>query len=122
MFPWQPSLLAVISVEDDRDSVKGGNFVDVLGGSDASGNGSFVVGVISGLSGNEVATSLGESDNDWTTVFLGGFHACIDGRCSNNVDSGNGESFFLGVIEKIDEGLSGDNTRLDGGRQLSEGL
>jgi len=112
----------MVGVENDGNTVEFSDLVDVLGGSDASGNGSFVVGVISGLSGNEVATSLGESDNDWTTVFLGGFHACIDGRCSNNVDSGNGESFFLGVIEKIDEGLSGDNTRLDGGRQLSEGL
>ena len=112
----------MISVEDDRDSVKGSNFVDVLGGSNASGDGSLVIGVISGLSGDEETTSLGEGDDDRSSVLLGGFHAGVDGGSSNNVDSRDGESNFLSVVEKVDKSLSGDNTRLDGSRQLRESL
>jgi hypothetical protein len=120
--PWQPSLLAVIGVENDRNSVKSGNFVDVLGGSDTSSDGSLVIGVVGGLSGNEETTSLGEGDDDGTTIFLGGFHAGIDGRSSNNVDSGDGETNLLGVIKKVNEGLSGDNTRLHRSRQFGKSL
>ena len=120
--PRQPGLLAMVSVEDDRNSVKVSNFVDVLGGGNASGNGGLVVFIISGLSGHELTTSLGEGDDDGTTVLLGGLHAGVDGGSSNNVDSGDGESSLLGVVEKVDKGLSGDNTRLDGSRQLGESL
>jgi hypothetical protein len=112
----------MVGVENDRDSVKCGDFVDVLGGRDASSDGSGVVGVISGLSGNEETTSLGEGDDDGTTVNLGGFHAGIDGGSSDNINSGDGESNLLGVVEKVDEGLSGDNTGLDGSRKLGESL
>jgi len=120
--PRQPSLLAVISVEDDRNSVEGGNFVDVLGGGNASGNGGLVISVVGALSGDELTSSLGESDNNGSSVLLGGFHAGVDGGSSNNVDSGDGESNLLSVVEKVNEGLSGDNTRLDGSRQLGESL
>merc|ERR1719343_856681 len=120
--PRQPSLLAVISVKNDRNSIKSSNFVNVLGGSDTPGDGSLVVGVVCGLSGNEETTSLRESDNDGSPVNLGSLHTGVDGRGSYNIYSGNGEPFLLCVIEKVDEGLSGDNTRLDGSRQFSEGL
>ena len=120
--PWQPGLLAVISVEDDRNSVEGGNFVDVLGGGNASGNGGLVISVVGALSGDELTSSLGESDNNGSSVLLGGFHAGVDGGSSNNVDSGDGESNLLSVVEKVDKSLSGDNTRLDGSRQLRESL
>lgn len=112
----------MIGVENDRDSVKSGDFVNMLGSRNTSGNGSLVIGVVSGLSGNEGTASLGEGDDDRSTVLLGGLHAGIDGGSSNNVDSRNGESNLLGVVEKVDKGLSGDNTRLDGSRQLGESL
>jgi len=112
----------MVGVENDRDSVKCGDFVDVLGGRDASSDGGGIIGVISGLSGNEETSSLGESDNDGSTVLLGGFHARVDGGSSDNIDSGDGESNVLGVVEKVNEGLSGDNTRLDGSRKLGESL
>ncbi|VEU38259.1 unnamed protein product [Pseudo-nitzschia multistriata] len=120
--PWQPSLLAVVGVEDDRNSVKFSDFVDVLGGSDGSSNGGLVVGVVGGLSGDEVTTSLREGNHDGASILLGGFHAGIDGRTSNNVYSWDGESFLLGVVEKVNKSLSGDNTRLDRGRELGESL
>jgi hypothetical protein len=120
--PRQPGLLAMVSVKNDRDSVECGNFVHVLGGRDASCNGSLVVGVVSCLSGNELTASLGECDHDGTSVLLGGFHARVDGIGSDNIDSGNGKSLLLGVVKKVNKRLSGDNTRLDRRRQLCESL
>ena len=120
--PWQPSLLAMVSVENDGNSVKLGDLTDVLGSGNASGNGGIIVVVGKGLSGNELTTSLGESDHDGTSVLGSGFHASVDGVGSNNINSWNGESSSLGVFEKIDKSLSSDNTRLDGGGKLGESL
>ena len=120
--PWQPGLLAVVGVENNGDSVELGNLTNVLGSGNASSNGGFVVGVLERLSGNELTSSLGESDHDGTSVLGSGFHAGVDGVGSNNVDSWDGISLLLGVLEKVDEGLSGDDTRLDGSRQLLESL
>jgi len=112
----------MVGVEDDRDSVKSSDFVDVLCGGNSSGDGCGIIGIIGGLSGDEETTSLGEGDNDGSSVNLGGFHAGVDGGSSNNIDSWDGESGRLGVIEKVNEGLSGDNTRLDRSRELGESL
>ena len=120
--PRQPGLLTVISVENDRDSVKLGNLTDMLGSSDAPSDGSGIIGVISGLSGNELTSSLGESDHDGTSVLGGGFHTGVDGVGSYNVNSGDGISLLLSVLQKILKSLSSDNTRLDSGRKLGESL
>mmetsp|Transcript_25669 Transcript_25669/g.47830 ORF Transcript_25669/g.47830 Transcript_25669/m.47830 type:complete len:355 (+) Transcript_25669:483-1547(+) len=120
--PWQPCLLAVVSVEDDRNTVKCGNFVHMLGGSNASSNGGLVIGVVGGLSGNELTTSLGESDHDGASILGSGFHTGVDRVCSDNIHSRNGKACLLGVVKKVDEGLSSDNTRLDGSGQLGKGL
>jgi hypothetical protein len=120
--PGKPGLLAVISVKDDGDAVELGNLVDVLGTSNGSGNGGDIVGVVERLTSDELSTSLGESDHDGTTVLGSSFHACVDRVGSNNVDSGDGVSLITGSLEEVVEGLSGDNTRLDGSGKLCEGL
>jgi hypothetical protein len=120
--PREPGLLAMISVKNDGNSVKLGNLVDVLGSSDGSSNGGRVSLVGERLSGNELSTTLGEGDHDGSSVLGGGFHTGVDGVGSYDVDSGDGVSLFLGGIEKVGEGLSGDNTWLDGGRELGESL
>mmetsp|Transcript_26770 Transcript_26770/g.56048 ORF Transcript_26770/g.56048 Transcript_26770/m.56048 type:complete len:442 (+) Transcript_26770:87-1412(+) len=120
--PWQPSLLAMVSVQNDGHTVKFGDLTHVKGSGDGSSNGGLIVGVVSGLSGNELTTSLGESDHDGSSVLGGGFHTGVDGVGSNNVDSGNGVSLGLGISQKIDKSSSSDNTRLDGSRKLGESL
>jgi hypothetical protein len=112
----------VISVENDRDVVQSSDFTDMLGGGDTSGNASSVVSVVSGLSSHELTTSLGEGHHDWTSVLLCGLHTRVDGVATTNIHSWNGESGFLGVVKKVNKGLSGDNTRLDRSWQLSESL
>jgi hypothetical protein len=120
--PGQPSLLAVIGVKDDRNSVKLGNLVNVLGSSNGSGNRCLVVVIVDGLSSNELSTSLGEGDNDGSSVLGCGLHTCIDRVGSNNVDSWNGIPVGLGIVKKINKSLSGNNTRLDSSRKLGESL
>ena len=120
--PRQPGLLAMVGVKNDGDVVKLGNLTDVLGSSNASSNAGGIIGVVGGLSGNELTSSLGESDHDGASVNLGGFHTGIDRVGSNNIDSGDSETLLLGVVKKVNKSRSGDNTRLDRGRKLGESL
>jgi hypothetical protein len=112
----------MVGVKNDGDVVKLGDLTDVLGSSDAPSNAGGVVGVVGGLSGNELTTSLGESDHDGASVNLGGLHAGIDGVGSNNIDSGDSETLLLGVCKKVNKSLSGYNTGIDRGRKLGESL
>ena len=81
-----------------------------------------IIGVVSGLSGDELTSSFGESDHDGTSVLGSGFHTGVDRVGTNNVDSWDGKSGFLGVVKKVDKGLSGDNTRLNRCGKLGESL
>jgi hypothetical protein len=118
--PWQPSLLAMVGVKNDWDTVKGSDLMDVLGSRNGSSDGGLVISVVNGLSADELSTTLGESDHDWSTVLGGSFHAGVDGVSSNNVDTRDGELLLLGVIEEINKGLSSNNTSLDGSWELGE--
>jgi len=109
-------------MQNNRDSVKLGNLVNVLGSGNASSDGGLIVIVGKRLSSNKLASSLGKSDHDGTSVFGGGLHTGVDGVSSNNVDSWDGEPLLLGVLKKINEGLSRDDTRLDGSGELGKGL
>jgi len=120
--PGKPGLLAMVGVEDDGDAVEGGDLTDVLGGGDGTGDGGNVVGVVEGLAGDELSATLGEGDHDGTAVLGGGLHAGVDGVGSNDIDSGDGVALLLGGIEKVDEGITGHDTGLDGGGKLGEGL
>ena len=120
--PGKPRLLAMVGVEDDGDAVEGGDLVDVLGGGDGTGDGGAVVGVVEGLTGDELSATLGEGDHDGTAVLGGGLHAGVDGVGADDVDSGDGVALLLGGIEKVDEGRAGHNTGLDGSGKLGEGL
>jgi hypothetical protein len=112
----------MVGVKNDGDVVKLGDLTDVLGSSDAPSNAGGVVGVVGGLSGNELTSSLGESDHDGASVNLGGLHAGIDRVGSNNIDSRDSETRRLGVVEKVNKSLSGYNTSIDRGRKLGESL
>ena len=120
--PRQPRLLAVVRVEDDGDIVQGSDLAHVLGGRNGSGNGGLVGSVVGRLSGNELTSSLGESYHDGSAVLLRGFHAGIDRVSSDDVDSGDCESDLLGVVQKINQRLSGHDTRLNGSGELGESL
>lgn len=120
--PGQPGFLTVVGVKDDRDSVKSSNFMNVLGGSNDSGEAGRVISVVCGLSGNELTSSLGESHHNGPLVLFSGLHTGIDGVGSDNIDSWDGETSFLRGIEKINKSLTSDNTRLDGSWQLFECL
>jgi hypothetical protein len=109
-------------VQNDGHVVKLGNFTDVLGTDNASSNGGLVLIVGKGLSSNELTSSLGEGDHDGSSVLGSGLHTGVNGVGSHDVDSRHGESNLLGVVEKVDEGLSGDDTRFDGSRELGESL
>jgi hypothetical protein len=120
--PRQPSLLAMVSVKNNRDTVKSSDLADVLGGGDASSNGGRVVFVGKRLSGDELSTSLGESHHDGTTVLGSGFHTGVDGVRTNNIDTWDGISGLLGRVKEVRKGLASNNTRLNRGRELSESL
>merc|ERR1719223_1877292 len=57
-----------------------------------------------------------------TSVLLGGFHACIDRVGSYNIYSWDGVSLGFSIFKKVLKSWSGDNTRLNGSRELGEGL
>mmetsp|Transcript_9708 Transcript_9708/g.27207 ORF Transcript_9708/g.27207 Transcript_9708/m.27207 type:complete len:432 (-) Transcript_9708:11-1306(-) len=120
--PGKPGLLAMVGVEDDGDTVERGDLVDMLGGGNGTGDGGAVVGVVEGLAGDELSATLGEGDHDGTAVLGGGLHAGVDGVGADDVDSGDGPASVLGGIEKVDEGITGHDTGLDGGGKLGEGL
>jgi hypothetical protein len=120
--PWQPCLLAVISVKNNWNTVKLGNLTYVHGASDTSCDGSSIICVVGRLSSDKLTSSLGESYHDWSTVFGSGFHTCVDGVRSNDVNSWDSVSLLLSVIKKILEGLSSNNTRLYGCWELGECL
>lgn len=120
--PGKPRLLAVVGVKDDGDAVEGGDLTDVLGSGNGSGNGCRIVVVVKGLSGNELSATLGESDHDGSSVVLGGLHAGVDRVSTDDVDAGDGPLLLLRGVEEIDEGLTGNDTGLDGGREVGESL
>lgn len=120
--PGQPCLLAMVRVEDDGNSVQFGDFMHVLGSSDTSSNGGLVVRVVDGLSSHELTSTLGEGHHDGSLVKHCSFHASVDGVCSHDVYSGHGKSNLLGVVQQIDEGLSGHDTGLDRSRELGKSL
>jgi hypothetical protein len=120
--PGKPGLLAVISVKNDGDTVKLGNLMNVLGSSDRSGNGGLVGIVLEGLTSNELPTSLREGNHNGASVFSSGFHTGVDRVGSNDVDSGDGISLCLSVVEKVNKSLSSDDSGLDGSGELSESL
>mmetsp|Transcript_13341 Transcript_13341/g.25325 ORF Transcript_13341/g.25325 Transcript_13341/m.25325 type:complete len:345 (+) Transcript_13341:101-1135(+) len=93
--PGQPSLLTMVGVKHNGDTVKGGNLANVLGCSDASSNGGRVVLVLERLSGNELSTSLGESHHNGASVLSGGFHTGVDGVATDDIDTGDGVTLFL---------------------------
>lgn len=94
----------------------------VFGTGNGSSNGGLVILVVNGLTADKLSTSLGECNHDGPAVFGSGFHARIDGVGSDNVHSWDGVALRLGVVEEVGEGLSGNNSRLDGGGKLSECL
>lgn len=99
--PREPRLLAMVGVEYNRDIVKLGNLVNVLGSSNGSGDGGLVSIVGEGLSGNELSSSLGKGDHDGSSVLSGGLHAGVDAVGTNNVDSRDGVS--CGIRQKMSE-------------------
>jgi hypothetical protein len=110
----------MVCVENNRNTVKSSDLTNVKGSSNGPGNGCLVVTVVCFLTGDELSSSLGKGDHDGSTVLGSGLHAGIDRVGSNNVNSWNGETLFLGMIEEVDECLSSDDTRLDRGRKLGE--
>jgi len=94
----------------------------VPGAGDGAGDGGLVVVVVEGLAGDELSATLGEGDHDGTAVLHGGLHAGVDGVGADDIDSGDGVALLLGGIEKVDEGLTGHDTGLDGGGKLGKGL
>jgi hypothetical protein len=120
--PWKPSLLAVISVKDDWYTVQLGNFTNMLGTSNGTSDRRGIVLVISSFTSDELSTSLGKGNHDGSTVLLGSLHTSIDGVSSNNIHARNGISLGFGIVKEVKKCLSSDNTRLDRGWELSEGL
>ena len=112
----------MIGVKDNGHIVELGDFSHMLGSGDATSNGRRVILVTEGFSSNELTSTLGEGYHDGTSILGSSLHAGIDGVGTDNVDTWNGESLLLGMLEKINEGLTGHNTRLDGSRELGEGL
>ena len=96
--------------------------MNVLGTSNSSSNGGNIVGVVYRLTSDELSTSLGEGNHDGTTILGCSLHTGVDRVGSNNVDSGDGISLLLSIIEEVSEGSSRNNTRLDGSWKLCKCL
>lgn len=82
--PWEELLGAVVGVENDRDTVSGGNGSDEVGSCSSSGNGSLLISVGETLSTEESGTTLGDLKDDRRLDVSGSLEDGVnDGRGGN---------------------------------------
>ncbi len=98
--PRQKLLSAVVGVEDNGDAVCGRNGADVVGTSNGSLDGSALVLVVDTLTSEVCGSSLGHLEDDGRLGIAGCLEGCNDGRRGGYVDSGDGVSLGLSVLEE----------------------
>ena len=74
--PREELLGAVVGVEDDGDTVGGGDAADVVGSGDTTGDGGVLAIVADTLTGEESSTTVGDLEDDGGLVVTGG----LEGR------------------------------------------
>mmetsp|Transcript_20053 Transcript_20053/g.33164 ORF Transcript_20053/g.33164 Transcript_20053/m.33164 type:complete len:312 (+) Transcript_20053:308-1243(+) len=109
--PGKELLRAVIGVEDDGDAVVGGHLANVEGHGDGTSGSS--VGVLRGLASEIAPAAVGDLDHDGAVRLLTSLHDGIAGGGGGAVEGGDGISIVLGVLQKLEEVVSGDNSRGD---------
>lgn len=70
--PRQELLGTVVGVEDDGDTVDGGNAADVVGSGDGASNGGGLAVVADSLTSEESGTTLGDLQDDGAILVAGG--------------------------------------------------
>jgi hypothetical protein len=77
---------AVVGVEDDGDTVSGGNGADEVSGGDRAGNRTGLVGAVGeALAAEEVGTTLRDLEDDGALLELGSLEDGVDGRRRGDV-------------------------------------
>jgi hypothetical protein len=127
--PRQELLGAVVGVEDDRDTVSGGDAADVVGSGDGASNGGLLVSVAHTLTGEVGSTTLGDLQNDGAVLITGSFERSDNGGGGGDVlrwlvtphwdlltvrthDGGDSELLLLGVLEETENIVADNNAGL----------
>lgn len=77
--PREELLGAVVGVKDDGDTVGGGHTTDVVGSSDTTSNGTFLLSVGDTLTGEESGSTVGELQNHGALLVTGSFEGSDHG-------------------------------------------
>lgn len=83
--PRQELLGAVIGVQDNWDAVCGGNGADVVGTSNATGDGGLLLAIGNALSGEVCGATLGHLQDDWGLLVAGSLKSGHDGGGGGDV-------------------------------------
>lgn len=106
--PREKLLGAMVSVENDGNTVDGSNGADIVGSSNGAGDAGFLAVIGDALAGKEGGTALARLQDDRTLVIASGLQSSDDGRGRGHVDRGDGVVVVLGVLEKLQNVVTDD--------------
>mmetsp|Transcript_46552 Transcript_46552/g.141035 ORF Transcript_46552/g.141035 Transcript_46552/m.141035 type:complete len:304 (-) Transcript_46552:152-1063(-) len=106
--PREKLLGTVIRMKDNRDTIVRGNSTNVQGHGNGTSSGS--VGILTGLSSVESTSAVGRLNHDRAVVLLRGLKDSIARRRGCAVKRRDGVAIVLGVLKKLEEVVSCNNT------------
>ena len=112
--PRKELLGAVVSVENDGNTVSFSNSMDILGTSDRTENG-VALGLIGldALTTDEGSTTVRELDDDGAVDSSSSFETSINGIGVGTVDGGDSKTFLLSILEELHGFVTIENTRTE---------
>ena len=112
--PREELLGAVVGVEDDGDTVDGGDAADVVGGGDTTSDGGVLAIVGDTLTGEVSGTTVRDLEDDGALGVTGSLEGRNDDGGGSNVHSRNGKVLLLSVLEETEDVITSDDTSLAG--------
>jgi hypothetical protein len=106
--PRQKLLGAVIGVENDGNAIEGSEGADVVGSSNGTADAGSLAVVGDALAGKVSGTALTGLENDGALLVAGSLKSADNGGRRGDVDGGNGIVVILGVLEKLQDIVTGD--------------
>jgi hypothetical protein len=112
--PREELLGAVVGVQDDGDTVDGGDAADVVGGGDTTSDGGVLAIVGDTLTGEVSGTTVRDLEDDGALGVTGSLEGRNDDGGGSNVHSRNGKVLLLSVLEETEDVITSDDTSLAG--------